>query len=323
MSADQPDFITLQVAHKAQLATDITGFDLRAPDDAELPPFTPGAHVTLELPGGVRRNYSLCGDPADREVYELAVKREAAGRGGSIAVVDALAPGSLVSVSLPRNDFELRPGASEYLFIAGGIGITPILSMMRHLIGEGRTHFNLVYCTRDAPATAFLDELRGSAFAAVADRIRIHHDGGDPARAFDFWPLLEKPGKAQVYCCGPAPLMDAVADMSGHWPGGSVRFERFGVDAASALENARFEVWLDRTCATVQVEVGQSILEALRAAGIPASSSCESGTCGTCRTTLISGEVDHRDSVLFDDERESQIMICVSRAKSGRLVLDL
>ena len=316
-------FLTLEVAHRAALATDIVGFDLRAPDDGELPAFTPGAHVTIALPDGRRRNYSLCGDPADCDVYELAIKREANGRGGSIAVVDGLQPGSLVSVSSPINDFVLDARAPEYLFIAGGIGITPILSMLRHLVAEGRTNFQLVYCTRDAAATAFLDELQGPAFASVRDRIRIHHDGGDAASAYDFWPLLEKPGKSHVYCCGPAGLMDAVADMTGHWPAGSVHFERFGVEADAGVADSAFEVYLDRTCATVVVSPGQTILEALRAIGAPVSSSCESGTCGSCRTTLLSGEVDHRDMVLFDDERATHIMVCVSRAKSGRLVLDL
>jgi phthalate 4,5-dioxygenase reductase subunit len=153
--------------------------------------------------------------------------------------------------------------------------------------------------------------------------VLLHHDQGDASQAYDFWPLLESPTAAHVYCCGPKGLMESVADMSGHWPSGSVHFESFGVDARAFAENTAFTVRLEKSAQTVAVGKEQTILEALRASGHTVRSSCESGTCGTCKTGLIAGEVDHRDMVLTDEEKTNHIMVCVSRAKSAELVLDL
>jgi phthalate 4,5-dioxygenase reductase subunit len=318
-SAEVP-FRALRVMRKSELARDIWGFELRDPEGRALPPFSAGAHLTVELPGGMRRNYSLYGDPADSAAYRIAVKRDANGRGGSLRMADEVHEGQLLPVSAPRNNFELHPRATEFLFIAGGIGITPILSMLRALQASPHTRFRLVYCTRDAAATAFLPEL---AAPELAGRVQIHHDHGDVARAFDFWPLFESPGKAHVYCCGPRGLMDAVADMSGHWPSGSIHFESFGVDAGTCATNQPFTVRLHKSGTTVPVGAGQSILEALRACGQHVASSCESGTCGSCRTGLLAGVAEHRDMVLHADEHATQIMVCVSRATTPELVLDL
>ena len=319
-NATEAPFFELLVSDKSALARDIWGFELRHPQGAALPPFTAGAHLTVQLPGGPRRNYSLCGDPADTGSYRIAVKRDASGRGGSVRMVDEVRQGDQLPVSAPRNNFELHPRAAEFLFIAGGIGITPILSMVRHLQATRRAPFRLIYCTRDAGHTAFLAELSG---AELAGRVHIHHDHGEPGRAFDFWPVFENPGKAHVYCCGPRALMDAVADMSGHWPSGSIHFESFGADASRFAANTAFTVRLHRSGAIVPVGAGQSILEALREHGHHVPSSCESGTCGSCRTGLLAGAAEHRDMVLSDDERATQIMVCVSRATSPELVLDL
>ena len=313
-------FFEVQVAQKTAIAKDIWWFLLRHPQGLPLPAFTPGAHVTVQVPGGARRNYSLCGDPAITDSYEIAVKRDELGRGGSMAMADQVQPGDLLSISAPRNNFELHPRATSFLFVAGGIGITPVLSMLRHLKTQARSGFKLIYCTRDADSTAFLQELSGPAFGG---QVQIHHDHGDINNAFDFWPVFETPGNAHVYCCGPRGLMDAVGDMSGHWPMGSVHFESFGVDASVYAANTAFDVRLHRAGVTLHVGVEQTILEALRAAGHRVPSSCESGTCGSCRTTLLAGDVEHRDMVLGDEEKQSQIMVCVSRAKSGELVLDL
>lgn len=313
-------FMALRVVSKTAVANDIWCFELRHPQGLPLPVFTAGAHLTVALPSGVRRNYSLCSNPSDHAMYQIAVKRDAQGRGGSISMVDEVQAGDLLSVSAPRNNFELHPRAHKFLFIAGGIGITPILSMMRHLKAQGQAQFNLIYCTRDAANTAFLTELSGPEFAG---RVQVHHDHGDPAKALDLWPVFESPGDAQVYCCGPRGLMEAVADMSGHWPFGSIHFESFGVDASVNAANTAFTVRLAKSGITVPVTPEQSILEALRAGGLRVSSSCESGTCGSCRTGLLAGDVDHRDMVLDDGEKAGQIMVCVSRARSGELVLDL
>jgi phthalate 4,5-dioxygenase reductase component len=317
---DEPPFMALRVLSKTAVAQDIWSFELRHPQGLALPAFTAGAHLTVALPNGVRRNYSLCSDPADAAMYQIAVKRDAQGRGGSISMVDEVHEGDLLSVSAPRNNFELHPRANKFLFIAGGIGITPILSMMRHLKTQGQAQFKLIYCTRDAVNTAFLAELSGSEFAA---QVQVHHDHGDLAQALDLWPVFETPGDAQVYCCGPRGLMEAVADMSGHWPFGSIHFESFGVDASAYAANTAFTVHLAKSGITVPVTAEQSILQALRAGGHRVASSCESGTCGSCRTGLLSGDVEHRDMVLSEDEKADQIMVCVSRARAGELVLDL
>jgi phthalate 4,5-dioxygenase reductase component len=309
----------LQVTSKMPVATDIWSFELRHPQGLALPAFTAGAHLTVQTPAGARRNYSLCSDPADDSHYQIAVKRDARGRGGSLSMVDDVTVGTTLAVSVPRNNFELHPRAEQFLFIAGGIGITPIVSMMRTLRRTGRNNFRLIYCTRDAQGTAFREWLQ-SEFGA---QLQLHHDHGDPDQAIDLWPQFETPGRAHVYCCGPRGLMDAVADMTGHWPTESIHFESFGVDASQYAANVPFTVRLARSGATLPVAADQSILEALRAGGCQVPSSCESGTCGSCRTTLLGGAVEHRDMVLLDEEKQSQIMVCVSRGCGGELVLDL
>ena len=318
-AAVEPPFMDLQVARKSQVAQDIWCFELRHPRDEALPPYTAGAHLTVLLPNGVRRNYSLCSDPADALSYQIAVKRDANGRGGSICMTDDVMEGAILPASVPRNNFELAPRAIASLFIAGGIGITPILSMMRQLKRTGSAPFRLIYCTRDDAATAFQHALE-SEFPGL---VTLHHDHGDIDQAYDFWPVFETPGDAHVYCCGPRGLMDAVADMSGHWSSGSIHFESFGVNASSWAANQAFSVRLQRSGNTIPVASDQSILEALRACGHHVTSSCESGTCGSCRTGLVSGDVEHRDMVLGDGERNTNIMVCVSRARGGELVLDL
>jgi phthalate 4,5-dioxygenase reductase component len=318
-----PDFFELEVVRKDTVADGIYRFELRRPQAAapsELPTFTAGAHLTVLVPAGMRRNYSLCSHPAERGFYQIAVKRDAAGRGGSVSMADDVHAGAHLRVSAPRNNFELHPRATQFLFIAGGIGITPILSMMRHLLSQGNERFKLIYCTRDAASTAFSTELSSP---ELAGHVQLHHDHGDIDQAFDFWPVLETPKSIHVYCCGPRGLMDAVADMSGHWPSGAIHFESFGVDATVHAANTAFSVRLNKSGAHVPVAANQTILEALRACGHHVASSCESGTCGTCRTGLLSGEAEHRDMVLSDEEKASQIMVCVSRAKSAELVLDL
>lgn len=316
----EADFFTVRVEQKLEVAQGVFWLQFAACDGAPLPPFTAGAHLTVVTPRGGRRNYSLCGDPADTHRYQIAVKRDSGGRGGSISMSDDVQSGQTLQVSSPRNNFELAEQASHFIFVAGGIGITPILSMMRRLRHLGST-FKLYYCTRDEKSTAFLDELRSEFEAETV----VHHDHGDLAQALDLWPIFEKPLPAHVYCCGPKGLMDSVADMTGHWPSGTVHFESFGVDAKAFAANEPFTVRLEQSGVCVPVSADQSILEALRAGGVRVTSSCESGTCGSCKTGLVSGEVEHRDMVLSDDEKATSIMVCVSRARasSPELVLAL
>jgi phthalate 4,5-dioxygenase reductase component len=310
----------LRVARAESIARDIHLFEFRDPEGRELPAFTPGAHVRVAAPNGTLRKYSLCNAPGERERYEIAVKRDAAGHGGSVSLVDGTRAGDLVEVSEPRNAFELAPRAPSFVFVAGGIGITPILSMVRSLAASGARTFRLYYLTRSAESTPFREEL---AAAELKGKVVIHHDEGDASRSFDLWPLFEKPSHAHIYCCGPRPLLEAVRDMTGHWPTAAIHFESF-LDAAAQErpDDKPFTVVLAKSRDRIAVPPGVSILDAMRARGHAAPSSCESGTCGTCRTRLLAGEADHRDFVLTEDERAGQVMICVSRAVSPEIVID-
>jgi phthalate 4,5-dioxygenase reductase component len=309
------------VAAREQIAQDIHLFELVPRDGRELPAFAPGAHIAVQAPKGEIRKYSLCNDPNERDRYALAIKREGSGRGGSMGLIDATAPGDQWLIAPPVNNFALAPRAPSYLFIAGGIGITPIMSMIRHLRAGAGKRFKLAYCTRSPEATAFREEL---GTPELRGQVSIHHDGGDPARALDLWPLLERPTGAHLYCCGPRGMMQAVRDMTGHWSASAVHFESFADAAATRRpDDVAFSVRLSRSGGVVEIPPDRSILETLRACGHALASSCESGSCGTCRTRLIDGEADHRDLVLSDAERAGHIMICVSRARSSELVLDL
>lgn len=308
----------LRVTRAAPLAEGIHGFEFRHPGGDELPEFTAGAHVSVTIPGGPIRKYSLCNDPAERDRYAIAVKGEPQGRGGSMGMIGKVGVGDEIEVSDPVNNFALSERAPSYIFIAGGIGITPIMSMIRHLKSSGGKPFRLYYCTRSPQETAFAEELA----AAPGGAVTIHHDGGDPGKALDLWPVLEQP-KGHVYCCGPRGLMEAVRDMTGHWSPAAIHFEAFTEPEKNRADDKPFTVRLARSGgAAIEVPVGTTILEALRAAGHEAPSSCESGTCGTCKTRLVAGRADHRDLVLTEEEREAHIMICVSRALTPELTID-
>ena len=316
-------FSPLLVTRSEPAAQGIQLFEFRHPEGSPLPAFTPGAHVKVKTPSGHTRQYSLCNAPDETDRYVIAVKREAQGRGGSMSMVDQLKVGDSVEVGEVENLFELDERARSFILVAGGIGITPLLAMARSLLAEGERKFKLYYLTRDADSTAFLDEILTS---DLKSHVVIHHDKGDPSNSYDLWPALEKPGTLtgqHVYCCGPRGLMDAVRDMTGHWPSSTVHFESFGGDTKIHADDQAFTVRLAKSGMDLEVPVGRSILEVAREHGIHAASSCESGTCGTCKTALLEGEADHRDMVLLDEEKSSHIMICVSRAKAGRLVIDL
>ena len=306
------------MARAAPIAEEIHLYELRDAAGGELPAFTAGAHIALHIPGGATRKYSLCNDPAERDRYVIAVKREAAGHGGSKGLVDTTREGDTITASPPHNSFDLVE-APAYIFIAGGIGVTPILSMVRHVRSRGLP-YHLYYMARTPESMPFRDELLAEPYAK---HVTLHHDGGDPDRAFDLWPVLEKPSTAHVYCCGPRPLLEAVRDMTGHWLPTRIHFESF-VDAAAARkpQDKPFRVRLAKSGDAFEVPPGASILEVARSRGHDMPSSCESGTCGTCRTRLVEGDVDHRDLVLTDDEKADFIMVCVSRAHSAEIVID-
>lgn len=307
----------MKVAARRDLTATITEFTLEPTTSISLPSFTAGAHLTLRTPSGAMRRYSLINDGTAPTCFVLGIKREAASRGGSQSMHEQALVGTELAVTSLENSFALSE-APDYLLIAGGIGVTPIYAMARELERKGKP-FRIIYCTRTAEETAYLDELR----AEFGARLHVHHDDGDPTQAFDFWDEFEEPRKTQVYCCGPKPLMAEIDALSGHWPEGRVNFEDFRPVETVRPDDMPFEVELKRSGRIITVPAERSILEALRDAGVATTSSCESGTCGTCKTGLISGDVEHRDMVLMDDERDSHIMICISRAHAGRLVLDL
>ena len=323
MSAEafETETFQLKIAALDEIAADIFRFELVRPDGGELPEWTAGAHISLRAPNGAIRKYSLCNDPEERECYVIAVKREDPGTGGSLSLTTQTRVGDLLEASAPRNDFALAPNISNFLFIAGGIGITPILSMMRHLKSTGAGRFKLYYLTRTPELTAFHDDLLAPEFKGS---VVIHHTHGDPDQRLDLWPILEKPQGRHLFCCGSRALMETVRDMTGHWSSAAVHFEDFGASKpAHKPQDKPFTVHLAKSGRSFEIPKDVSILDALRAEGIHVSSSCESGTCGSCRTRLISGDVEHRDLVLSEQEHDTQIMICVSRAREGDLVLDL
>ena len=320
---ESPSLFPVRVTAADPVARDIVRFELQAPDGSALPAFSAGAHIPVRTPAGMMRQYSLCSAQSDTSRYLIAVKREAAGRGGSSSMVESVKPGDTLQIGAPVNQFPLDDRARSFLLIAGGIGITPMLAMALALAEEGSRRFRLVYLTRDLESTAFVDQLTSPELKAS---VTLHQDGGNPDQAFDLWPLLEKPGSMSgqhVYCCGPSGLMEAVRDMTGHWPSGAVHFESFGVDTAARADDRAFRVACRRSGVEFEVPVGRSILEVARAQGINIPSSCESGTCGSCRTALLAGEADHRDLVLLPEEHASHIMVCVSRARGERLELEL
>ena len=297
-------------------APGVLSLELTDADGGALPPFEPGAHIDLKLPDGTLRQYSLCGDPSDTSHYRIGV-RSIGGGASSGFIHRELRPGELLTVSAPRNNFPLVD-APRYIFIAGGIGITPLLPMMRQASAKGRP-WTLLYCNRREQDAPFLAEIK-----ALDGEISLHtSEAGtrlDPAQRFG---TMQK--DTMVYCCGPERLMTEVEVATAAWPEGSVRFEWFLPHERHDETGNAFEVVCQASGVTVTVPPDKSILEALFEAGIDVPSSCEQGICGTCETRVISGEIDHRDSILSDSERAASLtmMICVSRARGSRLVLDI
>ncbi len=289
-------------------AVDVVSFTLRRAYGGPLPRWRPGAHLDVFLPSGAQRQYSLCGDPGDRFRYRIAVRRIADGGGGSIEMHRALRTGDPLRVRGPRNAFTFVD-APSYLFIAGGIGITPILPMVRAAGDRGR----LVYLGRSRATMPFLGELPGDA------DIRPDDEFGVP----DIAGLLERaePGAA-VYVCGPPPVLAAARRaMFAVNPTGSLHTERFS--AAPVVDGREFDLTLARTGRTIRVGAEETALTAIRRVVPDAVYSCRQGFCGTCRTGVLAGEVDHRDHRLSDAERGGHMLTCVSRAAGDALVIDL
>ncbi|WP_409332942.1 PDR/VanB family oxidoreductase [Trujillonella humicola] len=311
--------LRLEVASRTIGAAGVAVLELRDPDGGELPAWTPGAHIDVRLGGDLVRQYSLCGHPTDRWSWRIAVLREPAGRGGSERVHETLVAGTPVEVSGPRNHFELK-ASPRYLFIAGGIGITPILPMLSAAEAAG-ADWELHYGGRSRQSMAFLEELAD----ATGNRVILHPQ--DEVGLIDLSKILDTPRPATlVYACGPEPLLEAVEEHCRAWPGESLHMERFSPkDLGDPVRTDAFEVELARSGLTLAVPPDRSILEVLEEAGVPVLSSCQEGTCGTCETPVLDGQVDHRDSLLTPAEQSAHdtMFVCVSRAACPRLVLDL
>lgn len=317
--------LQLQLRAVRMEAEGIYSFELVRPDGTSLPVTEAGAHVDVHLPGGLVRSYSLAGNPADHSRWTLGVLRDAKSRGGSQAMHDALRVGQTVTVGAPRNAFRLAEAGTQdhAVLLAGGIGITPLKAMAHTLAAQGRS-FELHYCARSARNAAFADELR----RLVPDgRLHFHFDHGDPAQGLDIAGLLREPAKGtHLYYCGPAGFMKACAQASAHWAAGTVHSEHFKAPESSSpkpVADGCFEVRLARTGLTVQVQAEQTIVRAIELAGHRVPTSCLSGLCGACKVDYLEGEVDHQDYILSDDERQRCMTLCVSRAKSPLLVLDI
>jgi len=333
-----PDRLLVRVRSITHQGDGINAYEVVDPEGQALPPFEPGSHIDLYFRDLRIRQYSLCGDPRDRKRYVFAVQREPEGRGGSRAIFERVHPGHILAISKPRNNFRLHAGARRHLLLAGGIGITPMMSMIHHLQATGAP-FLLHYCTRSPQRTAFLEELqplreRGLAF--------VHHDGGVPGQGLDIAALLgTHEAGTHLYYCGPNGFMDAVRAGSARWPEGTVHYEYFAPSASApeASADARpgsmpagdvggaigvgFQVRIASTGAVFDVPDDKSIVQVLREHGIEVPTSCESGLCGTCRTRYLEGVPDHRDYILDDAEKKEEMLICCSRALSPMLVLDL
>ena len=313
----------LKVARIDAATPRIRRIELRSADGSALPAFTAGAHVDIDLPNDEARSYSLLNDPEETDRYVLGVLREENSLGGSAFLHDRLAVGDELNASEPLNDFPLYESAETNILIAGGIGITPIMAMATRLARLGRD-FTLHYCARAPEEAAFLDELR----ARHGERLSTHFDGGDPARGLDVKALLAtRPPGAHVYVCGPLGLIRAVLAAAADWPKGTVHHELFKgseADLAEATTDQPFDIVCQKAGKRFTVPADKSILAVLKAEGFKVKTLCTTGRCGTCRVTYLSGKVDHRDDVLDDDERETALQVCVSRAMPGEtLVLDL
>lgn len=310
------------IAKRDIQADGIAVFDLISKDRSPLPSFDGGAHIDVEISPGLVRQYSLCGDPADRSRYRLGILRDPKSRGGSSRLHEVFLEGRMVRIGPPRNLFPLESAASQTILVGGGIGITPLIAMA-YSLDRLRKDFVLHYCAREPAKAAFLQELRDAPFA---DRVRMHFDSDGEAARFSFDQDLPEPQVGiHLYVCGPDGFMTWMREgaLERGYPAAQLHQEFFSsqVDASGS----RFDVVLASSGTVVEVAEGQSIVQALAAVGVKVTVSCEQGVCGTCLCNVLEGEPDHRDVYLTDEEKadNDQILLCCSRARSPTLVLDL
>ena len=316
--------LLVRVARIALEAIDIRSFEVVRSDGGALPAFSAGSHVDVLLPNGLTRQYSLCNDPAETHRYLIAVLRDPASRGGSQGMHEQVQEGQLLQISAPKNHFALAPKGSRSLLLAGGIGVTPILSMAERLTATG-AEFEMHYSNRSRARTAFFDQISASAFAP---RVRFHFDDGDASQKLDLAALFRPAGvDVHVYVCGPKGFMDAVlaAASAQQWPQSQLHYESFGAEVTVSASDASFQVKLARSGRVITVPSGQTVTQTLSAAGVDVQTACEQGVCGTCLTRVLEGIPDHKDQYLTPEEAAAndQFTPCCSRAMSPLLVLDL
>jgi vanillate O-demethylase ferredoxin subunit len=316
-------WLSAKVVAKRQAAMGICAYELADPQGRMLPPFSAGAHIDVEVRGGLVRQYSLCNPPNEQHRYMIAVLLDPNTRGGSIAMHERVQEGDVINISEPKNHFPLAASAKRSLLFAGGIGVTPILCMAERL-GQLNADFEMHYCTRSANRMAFIERIRESKYSK---RVTFHYDDGDPEQKLDAAKVLGKPEDGvHMYVCGPTGFMDSVLKTAkdGKWPDAQVHREYFAATPMSGNEN-EFEVQIASTGRTFVIPAGSSIAEFLTKNGVEIPTSCEQGVCGTCLTRVLEGEPDHRDQFLTDEEhaKNDQMLPCCSRAKSRKLVLDL
>lgn len=303
------------------VAEGIRSFEFRAPDGAALPPFSAGAHVDVALPGDLSRSYSLINPPRPGDRYVIAINRDPNSRGGSAYMCETLRVGDTLRVTAPRNNFPLAENAPLSVFVAGGIGITPILGMIARLEELGRT-WRLHNAVRDRAHAAFLDRLLEYE-AASPGRVHLHFDD-EAGRLLDVSAIVTgEAGGTELYCCGPAPMIDAFVAAAADRDPNRIHIERF--TGTGEKPTGTFTVVLARSKREFLIPAGETIMEVLMQAGLRVAHSCREGVCGTCETRVIEGVPDHKDNVLSARERASNklIMICCSGARTDRLVLDL
>ncbi|MCO5400219.1 PDR/VanB family oxidoreductase [Ralstonia soli] len=318
-----PSMLTTRVRRIVDETADIKSFELVSADGSKLPGWSAGAHIDVRLDQDTVRQYSLCGAPGTQDMYRIAIKNAPDSRGGSRAMHQRVGVGDTLVISHPRNHFEMIDDACHYVLIAAGIGITPLLAMAQELQARGAS-YELHYFTRSIAETAFQQMLSAQPYA---DRVSFHYAVGARLRDLLQVSLRHYSPGHHIYMCGPRRFTDVINDVTaGIWPPEAIHVEYFGADvAATSAPGHAFEVKLERSKRTIPVSAECSIADALCAHGISVATSCREGVCGTCLTGLLAGTPDHRDAFLSDKERKAgdRIMICVSRAKSKQLVLDI
>lgn len=313
----------VRVAEKSRAATNIVAFELVGEKGEELPPFTAGAHIDLHLPGGVIRQYSLVNSPQERTHYVVAVLRDANGRGGSLLMHDTVQVGDVIKIGLPKNCFELASTSRHKIFIAGGIGITPFLSMMDVLQTNGQS-FELHYSAKKKEGAAFIDDLSVSRFS---EKTKIYLTAESDRRLDILETLAKAPAGSEVYACGPQRLVEATVAAAKElgWSDDRIKWEAFSGRYIDESTNSIFRVKIASSGKSFSVPADKTIAEVLNENQIPVELSCAQGVCGTCLTKVIKGIPDHRDIYLtsVEQSKNDQMLICCSRSLSPELVLDL